>query len=151
MKIYFRYNISTMITNRKFILTLIIFLIVGQFFWANFVARADKASPLQELDKLMHFGGGVLVVSLFFAFLEIRPLPIKISENKLAFLLFAVSFAALIGVFWEFYEYLMGLLLNLTFPEMDLADTLSDLFFDIAGGLGATLLFLLRNKTSARP
>lgn len=151
MKIYFGYNISIMITNRKFILTLIIFLIAGQFFWANFVAKINGPSPLQQLDMVMHFGGGILVVSLFFAFLEIRPLPIKISENKLTFLLFAISFAALIGVFWEFYEYLTGLLLNLTFPEMDLADTLSDLFFDIAGGLSAALLFLSKNKTHTQP
>lgn len=133
-----------MITNRKFILILIILLIAGQFFWANFVAKAGPESPFGQLDMLMHFGGGVLVASLFFVFLEIRPLPIKVPENKLTFLLFAVSFAALIGVFWEFYEYLTGLLLNLTFPEMDLADTLSDLFFDIAGGFSATLLYFLK-------
>lgn len=71
-----------------------------------------------------------------------------------------LAFVALVGVLWEFFEFLLDLFVlktgYLTFLKMPQGavmnaydiykDTLKDLFFDLAGGLGATFIFQLRKN-----
>ena len=60
-----------------------------------------------------------------------------------------ISFTSLIGVFWEFFEYFFDKIIapqseEIELAQLGLADTLSDLFFDLFGGLLSTIIF--RNK-----
>lgn len=50
-----------------------------------------------------------------------------------------LGFVALIGIFWEWYEFLSDQLVG-TFTQPGLADTMADFLFDL---LGATLVFLV--------
>lgn len=122
------------ITDRKFILAAAIFLLAGQTLYGKFV----WVQGLFWSDILMHFIGGVFVAAIFLNFFQ--------NENKPALLLFTVSFAVLIGVLWEFYEYLaeyyFSRLSGFSVLGMALDDTLSDLFFDLLGGLTAGIIRL---------
>ena len=91
------------------------------------------------LDMLMHFLGGVFVGMNALFWFRRRPLD--------GFLLFWVILgsAAIVGVTWEFLEFLLGHFFSNAWPQVfvqsELTDTLSDLFFDFAGGASAVFLF----------
>jgi len=89
-------------------------------------------------DALMHFLGGLamglLFLWLWFAsgFFE-KSLPTK-REAMVA----ALTFAMLIGIGWEVFEYVYGIAVPVgaNYP----VDTFHDLVFDFVGGVGAGLL-----------
>ncbi len=92
------------------------------------------------------------------------PRALRDSSNKIsaisATIIGCLAFVALIGVLWEFFEFLLnlfvlktGYLAFLKIPQgaamnvYDIyKDTLGDLFFGLVGGLGAASIFLLRKK-----
>lgn len=120
------------IADKKFILLLLIILLLGQAGWFYFTLNTR---PLfWWFDNLMHFLGGVMVASLFFSFFK----------NRHANWVMIISFVALIGLFWEFYEYWNDRfwLAN----QMKLDDTLSDLFFDLLGGWAAAMIYFRASK-----
>ena len=86
------------------------------------------------------------MASLFLYFFEKRPDLFSLSQNKFVSLVMVVSFAALIGLFWEFYEALVEYYFfqysNFSMFNMTPIDTLLDLFFDLLGGLTAGILYL---------
>jgi len=121
-------KIGMFIADKKFVLSLLVILILGQVIWLNFGLSARPS--FWWFDNLTHFLGGVMVASLFFSFFNNRP----------ANWIVVISFVALIGLSWEFYEYLNDRfwLTN----TMELNDTLSDLFFDLlGGGLAAAIYY----------
>ncbi len=130
------------ITNKKFILTNAVLLILSQVAYIKF----EWFKNIPFIDSPMHFLGGVLVVSLFLYFFEVRQDLFFLPENKMVSLIIIVSFAALIGLLWEFYEYSVEYyflkLGGVSVLGITLSDTLSDLFFDLLGGLAAGILYL---------
>jgi len=87
----------------------------------------------------MHFAGGfwVALTGLFFA---------RSASPKGVFLfLISIGVAATIGILWEFLEFGLNYfwkdLWNQAFLQPSLEDTLTDLFFDLLGGVAVFLLF----------
>ena len=110
-------------------------------------------------DIPMHFLGGfwVALVGLVFVFNFQKPifkereiLGFNLSEKTalvLSAFLIIVSFTALIGVLWEFYEFLWDIFISVKTPAVimggDNVDTLKDLFFDLLGGSTCVLIYLI--------
>jgi len=90
-----------------------------------------------------------MVTAFFFYFLDKYPEVFDVRKNYLISLLFTASFIMLIGVLWEFYEfvadYIQRNILNSGLMEMQLEDTLFDLFNDLIGGI-LTAAIYLRSK-----
>ncbi len=87
---------------------------------------------ITNLDSFFHFVGGLSVslsFSLFYYYFKFTIKP------KLFFYLFLFSFTALIGVVWEFSEFIHDLLLPNIIYQINLADTIKDLSLDLIGSL----------------
>jgi hypothetical protein len=94
---------------------------------------------VQWIDSPMHFLGGVSVglmgVGILFLYGEKNP---KSSIPLFIKVIFVLGVVALVGIAWEWYEYLLDHvvftreLIGLSQPSI--ADTLLDLFFDLLGG-----------------
>ena len=115
--------------NEKTILIFGLLLLVGQAGWNSFlITHGEK---LWWYDMLLHFLGGMMVAMLLLHYAEKWPSFIQLPGNRFVRFVCIVSFVALIGVFWEFYEYAAGYVFRAF--DLQLPDTLSDLFFDLAG------------------
>lgn len=97
------------------------------------------------LDIPMHFLGGFWA-AMIFVFLDSK---FKLGILKKKFflnLLLIVSFVALIGVLWEFFEFSYDYFSNSMeiseIAQQGLTDTIGDLFFDLFGGI--VFSFLVR-------
>jgi len=109
-------------------------------------------------DMVLHFGGGFLVgmFGLWFIFNSEQSKKYKFGAEKIPsvyIIILAVSFAALIGVLWEFYEFFMDKITgyksySIAVMQENIKDTMSDLFFDIFGSAAAGALFFktFKNK-----
>ena len=97
-------------------------------------------------DNVMHFLGGawLALVAAWFVFFSKKAESIRLPAS--AFLLAAVSFAALVGVGWELFEFCVDFLagkgVGAGFNQLGLLDTMMDLLFDLLGGLFAGLVFI---------
>jgi hypothetical protein len=117
------------ITNEKIILAIGLFLLLGVVLWNHvFVSYADT---FWWYDMVLHFFGGVMVAMILLYSAEKWPEFIQLPGNRFMRFVVAVSFVALIGVLWEFYEYALDYVFR-SF-DLQLPDTLSDLFFDLFG------------------
>ena len=89
------------------------------------------------IDMLMHFACGAWFGCFGYYFLFVQG-SVRISSRLYAILVTA-SFVALIGVTWEFHEFVADLLISdpARIMQTSVADTMSDLFFDILGGMMA--------------
>lgn len=96
------------------------------------------------LDLLLHLAGGFWVGSVGIYLFRKTPL------SNFLFLLVVVSFAALIGVLWEFFEFMTDPLWRTlgreVFFQLGLEDTLGDLLSDLVGGALAAILFRREEK-----
>ena len=123
-----------------------------QKFLFNFVAlivatyligfSSDVYYRIFWFDDALHFAGGMAVAigaSLFFK------KDLAVSRRKLVIVVFLVGSSAVIGIGWEFFEWILD---RVFFTERvfrnqpSLNDTMSDLLFDISGGLLAALAYL---------
>ena len=97
--------------------------IAGRLFWYSLI---------WWFDMPMHFFGGVfLALLIVWIFLKIRPvLCIRPSPGTLLVLALSVL---VVGVLWEVFE--LALNIYVTFDRINLYDSASDLFFDLAGGM----------------
>ncbi len=130
------------IADKKFVLLIAVLLLIGQLSWNSvFLKQPDK---FWWVDMLLHFLGGVMAASIFFILAESKFPLIELPGGFWAGILATVSFVALIGVFWEFYEYLLDYFLYV--HQMTLSDTLSDLVFDLLGGILAGMAYLRSKK-----
>jgi hypothetical protein len=100
------------------------------------------------LDMPMHFLGGFWAAMAAIALISNYQFPISkesIGQKFLPFLIVILSFVALVGVLWEFYEFLNDIFLsskNYTqIFQQGAADTMGDLFFDLLGGAAFMLIF----------
>lgn len=111
-------------------------LLVIFIFITNFLAgKFHWYSSLPWFDMFMHFLGGFwLALGIMYVF----PPKIKSSISILKILLGVL----VIGLIWEFFEIIVDA--NFSKNIFDLEDTLSDLCFDLAGGLVALFYFFKR-------
>ncbi|HAS80743.1 MAG: hypothetical protein UR25_C0003G0055 [Candidatus Nomurabacteria bacterium GW2011_GWE1_32_28] len=113
-------------------ITLLIFFI----FLLNYLAmKFHWYYSIWYLDMFMHFWGGVWLSSIFIWFF-------KLKEINLKLVLSIILGVLLIGIFWEIFE----IIVNKTTIEnsFNILDTISDLSFDLAGGL-FTIFYLFKN------
>lgn len=84
-------------------------------------------------DMIMHFLGGFWIGLLFFYIFSEK----RISKNIFPLVLF---FTFAIGVGWEVFE----VVVNNIFAQVPFSpsDTLSDIFFDLAGGFSSAVYFI---------
>ena len=105
------------------------------------------------LDIPMHFLGGFWTAMAFVYLILNYQFPISeesLRKNLLSYFIIILSFVALIGIFWEFYEFLSDFFLsskNYTqIFQQGAADTMGDLFFDLLGGTVLSLAFKLFSR-----
>ncbi len=76
-------------------------------------------------------------MAMVFLYLINPKLPITNYQLPITLIL-TLSFVALIGVFWEFFEFFYDILISSRgysgFMQLGAADSLGDLFFDLLGG-----------------
>jgi len=112
-------------------------------------------------DMPMHFLGGFWVATIFmwlnpkFNIIEIRPLNIDRNfwRSDLPKLILVLGFVILIGVLWEFFEFGYDVLISskgyFIAAQQGVGDTMSDLFFDLLGGIAFLVIGkLYLNKKS---
>lgn len=119
----------------------IFFLIIGNYYkiwWA---------------DIVLHFSGGFLV-GLFVIWFIFNYSNLPIEKNRLPFyivLISALSFAALIGVLWEFYEFILDKITgykthSIIVLQENLKDTMSDLMFDLLGAAASSVFLKFKKR-----
>ena len=86
----------------------------------------------------MHFLGGVFLSFLSLWFYH----KWHILENSFSPFLFTLLFVVIIGSFWEFFEFGMSDLFQLKIQAF--SDTMSDLSFDVVGGITGVFYYLKR-------
>jgi len=99
-------------------------------------------------DMPMHFLGGFLLAMVFFWInpkIEIANPQLGKFPKWLVNFVFALSFVILIGVLWEFYEFVRDLyVLGINNPALfksGVVDKMKDLFFDLVGAAAGFVLF----------
>lgn len=111
------------------------------------------------LDALLHVLGGLWLGFLGLWFLARRLLPAQTAFRPLVALLLALAFSALGGVLWEIFEYGLKIFFPVAgwrFTDQNFLallrfkDTISDLAFDLLGGLGAALYYLRPSGYNAK-
>jgi hypothetical protein len=109
-------------------------------------------SPTTDFDIVMHILGGFWVGTFLLYFFEEHPRlsPLHETGGWRAFVSL-VSLVVLVGVLWEFYEFLAAylpvILRNASTPEFQTyTDTLGDLLCDITGSIAAGLAFIRFQK-----
>jgi hypothetical protein len=122
------------------ILVLFIGIFIGKF--------VDIYGRLPIFDKVMHFSGGFVSGWIFLLFVrdELR------RSSFIKRILVVMGGVALIGIFWEFAEYLSSAL-HYYFPVVNeylyigsLRDTMLDIVTDLSGGLLGFFVFFRKNK-----
>lgn len=99
-------------------------------FLANFLAvKLYWYGAIWWFDMVMHSSGGLWLGLLFFHFFP--------NKNSLRMIGKALIFVFLMGAGWEIFEVIVNLFtIN---DKFDSLDTLSDLLFDVTGGMCAIL------------
>jgi hypothetical protein len=102
----------------------------------------DWYATILLLDKLMHFLGGAWLAAFGVYFLFERGC-VRVTGIFYEALIL-VSFAALVGIGWEFHEFFADSLMTDLSRVMQtgVGDTMGDLFFDL---LGATMTVIARH------
>ena len=122
-----------------FILSFHILALVNFWYWS-----------IDWLDIPMHFLGGLWVALFFFWILKKRFVQVSqvLEGNFLLLGILSLGFVSLIGIGWEFYEFLYDKYLaeESVLFQAGVADTIADLFFDLIGGLVAVLVYKIRRK-----
>jgi hypothetical protein len=101
------------------------------------------------LDNILHFAGGLWVGIFFFYFFPKETLAktIRSGSSRYLIALLALSFVALIGVGWEFFEFSLDRIFTIlgaaALNQPSLQDTMSDLLLDLLGGGFSVLLYTL--------
>ena len=94
-------------------------------------------------DILMHFLGGIwlgLFFLWFFSIKNLSSLKWLLNFDGFQFVYQTVLFVLFIGVLWEFFEFYT---INYISQEsFNVSDTISDIFFDLAGAFTAIFYFL---------
>ena len=99
---------------------------------------------------VLHFLGGAWVASVMFWMIYHSNRVVNFQSSVSFLLLIVLSFTALVGVLWEFFEFsfdqFIAVKINVDIAQLGLEDTLSDLFFDLLGGLVVALVLIKKRK-----
>lgn len=101
------------------------------------------------VDMPVHFLAGVFSAAIFYWFFQRFPSHFDTSRHFWVTLMMVLGWAALVGVFWEFAEFLYDFLiarygLGLNTLQFGLRDTLGDLVCDLLGALSLAIFVKLR-------
>ncbi len=103
------------------------------------------------LNIPMHFFGGFLI-TMFFIWLNLRFKILSEFPNHLIVVLITLSFVSLVGVLWEFQEFLYDIFISFKKSDIILqlsaADTIKDLFFDFFGDFIFLLVYFIKSKSA---
>ncbi|TAL50786.1 hypothetical protein EPN81_01760 [Patescibacteria group bacterium] len=124
------------------------FIVIGLVLVLHAVLLLTDGYSVNQIDTPMHFFGGFAMGMLGIAIhyeeasrYHTRHAPFWYHYT------FVVGFAMLIGIAWEFHEYLFDQTINVWFnlppSQISLGDTMKDFLMDL---LGATLAFFLLKK-----
>lgn len=101
-------------------------------------------------DKVLHLSGGIISAWFFSIFFRNE----LSATSKIRAIIIIVSIVSLVGVFWEFSEYISSVYVSQIMPDIsrymyigDLADTLGDILFDLTGGLSFGIPYFLKSKS----
>lgn len=106
---------------------------------------------IPRFDSFVHFLGGIWVASVVVGFEETRPKFSVLKNNTFLNFLIIISLTTLVGTFWEFFEFAVYKISFLTghfFQAQTWPNTLSDLFFDMAGASVASFLLFFKRHFS---
>jgi len=124
-----------------------------------FVLATGVYSQMPWFDVPMHFFGGYVMALLGLAcygwlqgFVDIKPKStqkLSILAPLLIEIVFVLGFVMIIGVAWEWYEFLFDQFVGFFVEKFgvaqtSLADTMNDLFNDLVGALTAWMLWRSR-------
>ncbi|MEK7140847.1 MAG: hypothetical protein AAB815_03620 [Patescibacteria group bacterium] len=122
--------------DRKKLLLRLAYLILFIFIINSLAMKFYWYFTIWYFDMPMHFLGGFWLGLLLIWFFRID----KVSPR----LIFKISLGVLlIGVSWEVFEFWANNFIGQI--PFSIPDTLSDIFFDLAGGLSAVFFYLKRN------
>ncbi len=117
------HSLKIIVSFLVFLLFIHIFASIAHLYWL-----------IDWVDMPMHFLGGFWVAMVFF-YLNQKFFKI---QNFWTTVIMTLSFVALIGVFWEFFEFLYDFFIfskeYFGVFQRGISDTMSDLFFDLIGG-----------------
>ena len=101
---------------------------------------------------IMHFLGGFWLAAVCAWLIVNYQFPVSqenLRNKKFTSLIIILSFVALIGLFWEFFEFILDLISPtkryVWAMQQGAIDTISDLFFDLIGGVVFWLLFIVKS------
>lgn len=123
------------------ILLHIFFLILGNYYYYK----------IWWADIFLHISGGFLIgmFILWFLFNRVNPFFLKEKIPFYLTILSVLGFAALLGVLWEFFEFILDKITgyksySAAVMQANLEDTLSDLFFDLFGAAASSALLFFK-------
>jgi hypothetical protein len=131
-----------MIQKLTISLILILIFYISSFYY-------DWFYSIWWLDTPTHLIGGAWT-ALFAIYIYNKYFDFQ--KNKLIFKLIVIlSSVALVGIFWEFYEFIMDVIILKKYlfynePGYILFDTLKDLFNDLVGALIAFIFYFKRSQ-----
>ena len=110
---------------------------------------ANVYAMLPDIDNLLHFSGGFVMAMLAVAVHHDMTDKHDLKGHPLWYhFLFVIGFVMLIGVAWEFHEYVLDntAVVWWGWPknQLDLADTMLDFIMDAFGG--AVAFFIFKNR-----
>jgi len=121
----------------------ILFLILGNYYHYQ----------IWQADTLLHLSGGFLIglFVLWYLFNHSNFIAEKEKLPLYIIIVAVISFTALIGVLWEFYEFILDKITgyksySVAVIKANLADTMSDLFFDLIGAAASNVFLKFRKK-----
>src|SRR3989338_2381038 len=114
----------------------IILLLPIALLFIDFIAvRIGWYGTIEIFDEIMHFIGGIAIAISYVLLLKIAQKEKKIGEmNIWMYYLFIISLVALTAVTWEFYEYVLDVVLPTHLRQPSIKDTMGDLFLGLLGG-----------------
>lgn len=129
----------------KYFLAVLLLVIALLFYWAIFNYYSAANSAPSYYDVVLHFLAGVWLAGA--ALLIFQSRYVNLSGGFWTVLILVLGTVALVGVLWEFYEYLATISFSL--PKDPIEDILSDLLADLmgAGIFAATHLIYKSRKT----
>lgn len=107
------------------------------------------------LDILMHFAGGAWLIMFLFWFFKKQQDDYLLAAPYGISMILALGFVALAGVGWEFFEFLFDVFISsqgyARVAQLGMADTMSDLLFDLLGGLTAWAIIIAQAGNHPAP
>lgn len=149
----------------KYIISLLVFILLIHFF----ATVNHWYWTYSWFDIPMHFLGGFWVAMVYFMlrnqFQEVRPPVVAEGESpeglidhqyfggrtsQILMIVSCLSFVALIGVLWEFFEFLYDVFISSRgysgFMQLGAADMIGDLFFDLLGASIFLIIYKIFNR-----